>query len=75
MCASEVDLHVQIPPGGPPFTPMLTFAEQPDAIALVDPRRDLDGQRLVLLDATGATTGLAGVGNESAVPWHLWQVC
>jgi hypothetical protein len=41
---------------------MLTFANQPYAIALIDPGRNLDGQRLVLLDATGAGAVLQGSG-------------
>src|SRR6185369_2683026 len=44
---------------------MFAFAGQPDAIALVDPGRNLHRQCLVLLDAPGTATALAGIGNEA----------
>jgi hypothetical protein len=58
----EVDLHVEVARRAA-VDAMLAFAGEAYAIALVDPGRNLDRQRLVLLDATGAMTGAAGVGN------------
>jgi hypothetical protein len=45
---------------------VLAFAGQPYAIALINPGRNLDGQRLVLLDPPGAAAALAGLGNVTA---------
>src|SRR6185436_10183471 len=44
----------------------LALARQPDAVVLVDARRDLHRQRLVLADAARAVAGLAGLGDDLA---------
>ena len=46
--------------------PVFTFAGEPDTIAFIDPGGNLDGERLVLLGASGTATSLAGVGDEAA---------
>ena len=50
---------------------MLAYAGEPDAIALVDPGRNFDGECLVLFGAAGAAATLAGVGDEAAGPVAL----
>ena len=45
---------------------MFTFANQPYTITLIDARRNLDGQCLVLLDATGASAALAWLRDVAA---------
>jgi len=60
----EVNLHVKVARWAT-IDAMLTFASQPYTITLIDSSRNLDGQRLVLLDSSGTTAALAGVGNEA----------
>ena len=44
----------------------LALARQPDAVVLIDAGRNLDRQRLVLLDAPGAAARRARIGNDLA---------
>jgi hypothetical protein len=61
----EVNLDVQVA-RRPTIDAVLTLAREPNAIALIDSGRNLDRQRLVLLDPTRAVTRRTGVGNEAA---------
>ena len=61
----EVNLHVEVA-GRAAVDAVFAFAGEPDAIALVDAGRNLDRQRLVLLDASDAVAAVAGVGDEAA---------
>jgi hypothetical protein len=70
----EVDLDIKIARRAT-IDAMLALAGQADAIALVDPGRNLDGQRLVLLDAAGAGAVSCRGRDERPVPWHFGQVC
>jgi hypothetical protein len=49
----EVNLYVKVA-GRAAVDAMLAFTGKPDTIAFIDPGRDFDGQRLVLLGAAGA---------------------
>jgi hypothetical protein len=61
----KVDLHVEVARRAAIDT-VLALAAEPDAVAFVDPGRNLDRQGLVLLDPAGAMAGGAGVGDVAA---------
>ena len=61
----EVNLDIKIARWAT-INAMFAFANQTYAISLINPGRDFDGQRLVLLDTTGASAALARVRDVAA---------
>ena len=66
----EVYLNVQIT-RRTTIDARFAFAGEADAVALVDARRDLDGERLLPLHPTGAVAGLARVAYHLAATMAL----
>ena len=52
----------------------LAFARKADARAFLDARRDVDGERALLLHMAGAAAGLQGFRTMRPLPWHCGQV-